>query len=146
MKDEILSHGCIIDIDFFNHIYVNPFDGENTSYFAYDICGRKPFNSIKKHIEEEIPRLLPNYLKECEKNSISLLRKFREDRRQKSELAVLPEWMTGTEIYDPSRIMRAVQYVWEQNVIRIWNDDILYGEDNNELQRKSDIKQIPSDK
>ena len=21
-------HGCIIDIDFFNHIYVNPFDGK----------------------------------------------------------------------------------------------------------------------
>ena len=139
-------HGCIIDIDFFNHIYVNPFDGKITSYFAYDICGRKPFNSLKKHIEEEIPRLLPNYLKECEKNSIPLLRKFREDRRQKSELAVLPEWMTGTEIYDPSRIMRAVQYVWEQNVIRIWNDAILYGEDNAGLQGKADIKQISFDK
>lgn len=35
------------------------------------------------------------------------------------------EHMTGTEMYDPSRIIRSLQYIWDKNVIRIWNDDIL---------------------
>lgn len=30
-------HGCIVDIDYFNHIYVNPFDGTITPYYADSI-------------------------------------------------------------------------------------------------------------
>ena len=48
-------HGCIVDIDFFNHIYLNPFDGTITPYsalsmdmkYAYKICeypSDDPFN------------------------------------------------------------------------------------------------------
>ena len=32
-----IIHGCIIDIDFFNHVYVNPLDLKVTPYFAYAI-------------------------------------------------------------------------------------------------------------
>lgn len=35
--------------------------------------------------------------------------------------------MSGTEIYKPSRIMNSIQYICEQNVIRIWEDKILGG-------------------
>jgi len=45
-----------------------------------------------------------------------------------NELATIPEWVLGTEIYKPSRIMRSIQYIWEQNVIRIWNDEVLHEE------------------
>jgi len=44
---------------------------------------------------------------------------------RKVEGAIIPDWIYGTEMYNPSRIMRAVQYVWKQNVIRIWNDEVL---------------------
>ena len=30
-------HGCIVDIDYYNHIYINPVDGKITPYFAYDM-------------------------------------------------------------------------------------------------------------
>jgi hypothetical protein len=139
-------HGCIVDMDFFNHIYVNPFDGKVTSYFAYDICGRQVFNSIYKHIEQQAPQFLLKYLQECEKKSIPLLGKFRDAKKQKTDIAVLPEWMTGTEIYEPSRAMRAVQYVWEQNVIRVWNDDVLNKEAGAKLQVQQERKQISNRK
>ena len=118
-------HGCIVDIDFYNHIYVNPFDGKITSYFAYDICGRITYNSFQQHLEHELPNLLNGYIEECKMNSIPLLQTVDSEMSLLPETALLPEWMYGTEMYDPSRIIRAVQYVWEQNVIRIWNDDLL---------------------
>ena len=43
-------HGCIIDIDFFNHVYVNPIDLKVTGYWASDI--------INKIIYPDIPSLL----------------------------------------------------------------------------------------
>ena len=43
---------------------------------------------------------------------------------KETKLPVIPEWVLGTQIYEPSRTMKAIQYVWEQNVIRIWNDDV----------------------
>ena len=27
-------HGCIVDIDYFNHIYLNPQDGKNNTIFC----------------------------------------------------------------------------------------------------------------
>ena len=43
-------HGCLVDIDFFDHIYVNPFDGTLTPYFATDI--------VKKIVYPDMPTLL----------------------------------------------------------------------------------------
>ena len=120
-----IIHGCIVDIDFFNHIYLNPFDGKITSYFAYDISSRQPFDSIQNHLRQKAPQLLLKYQQECKKHSIPLLGPLDNNKEQKVEVAVIPSWICGTEMYNPSRIMRAVQYVWEQNVIRIWNDEVL---------------------
>lgn len=120
-----IIHGCIVDIDFFNHIYLNPFDGKITSYFAYDISSRQTFDSIQDHLKQKTPQFLVKYQQGCKKHSISLLGVLDNNKDRKAERAIIPGWIYGTEMYNPSRIMRAVQYVWEQNVIRIWNDEVL---------------------
>lgn len=33
-------HGCIVDIDFFNHIYLNPYDGKISYYYATSIVDK----------------------------------------------------------------------------------------------------------
>lgn len=40
-------------------------------------------------------------------------------------LATVPELVLDTDMYDPSRIMRSVQYIFDQDVIRIWNDVVI---------------------
>lgn len=48
----------------------------------------------------------------------------------------------GTEIYKPSRIIRSIQYLFEKNVIRIWDDKILsldQSADDSTLQIMSSI-------
>lgn len=67
-----IIHGCIVDIDFFNHIYLNPFDGKITSYFAYDISSRQPFDSIQNHLSQKAPQLLLKYQQECKKTFYSI--------------------------------------------------------------------------
>lgn len=40
-------------------------------------------------------------------------------------LAIPPREVLDPEMYDPSKVMRSVQYVLDQGVIRVWNDDVL---------------------
>ncbi len=119
-------HGCIVDIGFFTHIYVNPYDGRMTPYFAWDITARKPFASVEKLLEKEEPQLLSSFHAQMQKHAIPLIGSKTDSDAMKIEEAVLPKWIYGTAMYEPSRIMKSIQYVWEQNVIRIWNDDVLY--------------------
>ena len=118
-------HGCIVDISFFSHLYVNPNDGKITPYWALNIRSRLPYNNFQSFLEDHEPELLHKYLIEKDHHSLPLLGAYtsKNDSIQKS--ATIPEWMYGTEIYQQSRIIKAIQYVLEQNVIRIWNDDLL---------------------
>lgn len=128
-----IIHGCIVDISFLSHIYVNPFDGQLTPYWALDILSRNTFDNIQMLIESKEPEMLNKFLLCYNENSIPLIGKNMMPAEKHEGLAVIPKWVFGTDIYNPSRMMRAVQYVWEQNVIRIWNDSLLE-EDENALQ------------
>ena len=120
-------HGCIVDISFLSHIYVNPFDGALTPYWALDITERIVYDNIQMLLEAKEKPLLRRFLIQCEKQSLPLIGTYMVSDSNIYEPVIIPRWMTGTEIYDPSRIMRSIQYVWEQDVIRIWNDEILDG-------------------
>ena len=118
-------HGCIVDISFLSHIYVNPYDGKMTPYWAWDITARRPFANVEKLLEKKEPRLLQQFYVENQKDELPLIGTKSSSKPVKYKQAALPTWVFGTEIYEPSRIMKAIQFVWEQNVIRIWNDDVL---------------------
>ncbi len=117
-------HGCIVDISFLSHIYLNPLDGKITTYWATDIMSRFTYGSLIELLEDkESENMVQKYYIECELNNIPLLSS--NTNKRKNNLVKIPKWMFGTDIYDPSRKMRSLQYIWEKGVIRIWNDDIL---------------------
>lgn len=118
-------HGCIVDISFFSHIYLNPLDGKITPYWAYDMTARKAYVNVKTLIEHTEPQLLKHFLIESKKNTIPLIGANTSNKDSNTGLATIPKWAVGTDIYEPSRIIRSIQYVWDQNIIRIWNDAIL---------------------
>lgn len=43
----------------------------------------------------------------------------------------MPQFVVGTEIYKASHIMRSIQYLIENDVIRIWKDEILCADTGN---------------
>ena len=132
-------HGCIVDISFFSHIYVNPFDGKLTAYWALDTLSRRPYDTIQLLLEHHEQPLLKRFKQEYKKNNLPLLESKLMTQKEETEknMISVPKWMFGNEIYEPSRLMRAIQYVWEQNVIRIWNDEIL--QDSDIYQHKQNL-------
>ena len=116
-------HGCIIDIDWFNHIYLNPFDGIVTAYWAADMTDKKVYRSVKALLSSECPELLESYTDEVHKGSVSILSGKEVSGGQ--ELAVVPEPLLDKSMYEPSRIMRSIQYLLDNGVVRVWNEDVL---------------------
>lgn len=146
VSDEVMAiggsgsiHGCIVDIDWFNHIYLNPFDGKVTPYFALNTTDKLVFKNVESLLSSSpFPPQLSNgesmlarYL-----STPSREKKFpilSRTSSKKWELAVVPQVVLDRSMYEPSRIMRSIQYIFDQNVLRIWNDAVLAIEDRGEF-------------
>jgi predicted MPP superfamily phosphohydrolase len=115
-------HGCIVDIDFFNHIYVNPEDGTVTPYFALSIVDKYIYPNVKALLLAQRKDLYDNYMKllDGESEGVKLLKG--EIQAGNIEIS---RFIPDTYMYRPSRIMKSLQYLTEVNVIRIWNDRII---------------------
>lgn len=109
-------HGCIIDIDYFNHVYINPVDMKITAYWASDIIHKKVFPTIPELLKEECPILYARYAKLLKENSKSL--PFLEKYENKS-LALLPQSYLDTDIYKVSREIKKMQKL-SSNILTAW--------------------------
>lgn len=131
-------HGSIVDIDFYNHIYLDPFDGYLMPYFAFDVTGRREFRSVQELLESSpIPALgsdgkplLSAYTKLLDAGGVSIL----EPTVKEDALAVVPmEILDERNIYAPSRVMKSIQYLLDKGVVRVWNDAVLSMPDRSTL-------------
>lgn len=126
-------HGCIVDIDFFNHIYVNPEDGTVTPYFASSIVDKYIYPNVKSLLLAQRKDLYDNYMKllDGESEGVKLLKD--ETKARSFEIST---FVPDTYMYRTSRIMKSLQYLTGVNVIRIWNDRII------EFQSKNKAKDL----
>lgn len=107
-------HGAIIDIDDFNHIYVNPNDLKITSYFALSIEEKIMFGSIQDLLTQCRPDLLPaynNYLTGDSKTEMVL--------KQNSDNSFVSKPYYSTDIYRNSNILKKMQRLYS-NILTIW--------------------------
>lgn len=99
-------HGAIVDIDFYNHIYVYP-NGKLIPYSAEDIINKEVYSNLSTLLEEQCPKLFLDYqtslVPKLFQNSISLKKTYLD-----------------TDIYSVSNKIRSMQYLKECNVIREW--------------------------
>lgn len=124
-------HGCIVDIDFNTHIYLNPFDGTVTAYYANDVSERLVYRDIASafHNDNVSKELLANgkfpLLNHAVESKRDALVKVPaiviDDSKNKIEL----DAMTGTDIYKPSYVLNGLQSILEHGVVRVWNESIL---------------------
>ena len=97
-------HGSIIDIDFNNHIYVNPFDLSMTDYWASDIINKIVYPSIPALLERNCPAIFDKYvkiLKGKSENPLAL--------KQQTKVAMLPQIYLDTDIYKASKEIKKMQ-------------------------------------
>ena len=118
-------HGSIVDIDFYNHIFLNPLDGSITPYYALDMIRKFSYPSLEKLLLEQAPELHENYIKALNDNGkADKLAIFRQGNLKNSEYSGAI-FVGDTSMYSLSRIMRSYQYLRENNLIRRWDDALI---------------------
>ncbi len=110
-------HGCIIDIDYYNHVYVNPVDMTVRSYWASDIINKTVYPTVSELLKAKCPELYINYLKLIEGENSNPLKM----RQTKNEVALFPQEYLETDIYKVSREVKKMQKL-NSNVLTIWYD------------------------
>ena len=110
-------HGCIVDIDYYSHVYVNPIDGTITGYWASDIINKLVYPTVPALLEVHCPRLFTAYerTKETKKN-LPIISGGIE-----SQLAFVPVVHLDTDIYRASRQIKKMQKLYS-NILTTWPD------------------------
>lgn len=112
-------HGSIIDIDFYNHIYVNPLDLSITGYWASDITNKIVYPSIPALLEKNCPAIFGEYVKLLKGDSENPL-----EPKQQLNVAILPQRYLDTDIYKASREIKKMQKL-HSNILSSWYENTL---------------------
>ncbi len=107
-------HGCIIDIDPFNHLYINPFDGTITPYFAYDTINKYVYKNLDVLLQERNPLLHKNLLTLSASNSLI--------KQTKTKIRGNKKYFPDTDMYTFSALIKSFQYLKNYNIVRVWSD------------------------
>ena len=116
-------HGCIVDIDFFNHVYLNPFDGTLTFYCAEDTMSRITYPTLNLLVENNPSNsfVLDNMKKQIKTGIVKngLVISF-DGIVQKGGA-----YSKGSYIYKISAKAKRIQSLFDGNVIQIWDDSLI---------------------
>lgn len=132
-------HGSIVDIDFYNHIFLNPEDASIAPYFAWSIDDKYFYPNVKELLLAQRKDLYDNYIKLLDGENEGIQPLKGEIKARGFEMS---RFIPDTDMYRPSRVMRSLQYLTEVNVIRIWNDHIM----DFQIQINNKAKDLRADK
>lgn len=126
-------HGCIVDLDFYNHLFLNPFDGTTTPYHALSKEEKYIYRSVDNLIAAKRPEMLEEYRK---KKKLDLLEDVKEHRErncmiEKNNLTVqIPEYRfesvkngqeayfcTDSYMYYLSDFFKRLQPIYDNHVV-----------------------------
>jgi len=124
-------HGCIIDIDFYNHIMLNPNDGTMTYYTSPIFGDIKTYGSMLELLSDNNKFLEQEY-----KKQVDLLGESSNNVLFKNQTNVT-ETLVHVDIknsaYTISNQMNQLQRLFDKKILRDWNDVLLM---------KTDVKSI----
>jgi predicted MPP superfamily phosphohydrolase len=127
-------HGSIVDIDFYNHLFLNPFDGQMTPYFAYSMTSKYVYKNIDSLLFHNCKKLYSQYSIQINteegKRYLALL------NDTSSVISSESNYVSDTRMYSFSRIIKNLQYITNIKVIRSWNEEII---DNKSLLQPEQV-------
>lgn len=119
-------HGCIVDIDYYNHIYLNPFDGSITPYYARSIYQKHVYQNVESLLTEQRPDLLPDYKRTITNSSLMLLADPNNSLvLTSSEKNNFSEIVYDTSMYGVSNKLRPLQHIYDFKMVTVWYDSFL---------------------
>ncbi len=127
-------HGCIIDIDYSNHIYLNPYDGSIALYSAPSMYMKYVYKNVPSLIATQRPEMLPAFNRaidhSSDKESTALVL---ADAKEKRMLSILEQHeidtynvpVTDASMYNLSNRMKQLQEIYDHRLVVVWYDNIL---------------------
>ena len=112
-------HGSIIDIDFYNHIFVNPLDFSVIGYWASDIINKIVYPSIPALLEKNCPKIYSEYVELLDGSKENLLA-----LKQQTNIALLSHVYLDTDIYKASREIKKMQKL-SLNILSSWYENTI---------------------
>ena len=114
-------HGTIIDIDFYNHIFLNPNDMKITFYYAEDIIQKQIYPDFQSLLKENCPELYDSYkkLSATPTTSLQLL-----SQKAMTYGNTKKAYYFETDIYEISRILCKAQRL-SSNILTLWDEDLI---------------------
>ena len=134
-------HGAIVDIDYFNHLYINPTDSSVSPYYATDIIRKYFYPNLISLLKAKKKSSYNKYVKQINNHEFNNLLIIYKDNR----IVKKPKLEKSTEMYKASRLIKSMQFLSSHRIIRNWNDDILHfdeGEKLNEAVKEIEMKEI----
>ena len=116
-------HGCIVDIDFSNHVYVDPVNGHVTAYWAENMVDKKVYPSALALIEQQCPGLYANYCQLLENNGAAL------SALRNEEISLQGVTYLNTDMYKASRELKKMQRL-QSNILSTWYEPESNSKDN----------------
>ena len=119
-------HGCIIDFDFYNHVFVNPIDGSLTPYYATSMTYKSvysDFTELKSHLSGEkfmTEKVSERALTKSKRFAVSELNQYISKNEE-----MLDSIVYDTTIYKYSGIVKSIQYIIDKHIVRVWRDEFL---------------------
>lgn len=113
-------HGLIVDIDFFNHVGVDPVSGDVTFYYSPNFGIIQSYSDMGTLLENHAPALYPAYK---QLSSISPVPYYSQDATVEGELVSVERG--GKSFYGASRHMSSFQRLFSCNILRVWDENVL---------------------
>ena len=144
-------HGCIIDIDFLNHLYLNPYDGTLVPYSADSMFDKDVYKNTPSLISAKRPEMLEAFTQACTTdNEVTALLVSANDVTHAlvDQSGVIDKDFVkvySTDMYAISRRLKPLQSVYDKKLIQVWYDSILQ-EDIKQFENKYLLpspKQVP---
>lgn len=137
-------HGFIIDLDFYNHIMVNPFDGKLTYYYSPVFGQAQEYPSLKKLLinmkkdiksndyttEKEYLREINRLDKAIHELRIAEQKRLGDGTDNQLESAKQPVQAVNVghgSMYDYSRRMYQIQRLFDCSILREWDSSLIEG-------------------
>lgn len=125
-------------------MYLNPYDGKLTPYYAEDMTHKLVFENTEEllassPIPPQLPDGTPTFLRYSSLSKDGRLHLLTSNFNKKCVLSTPPQILLDTLMYKPSRIMKSIQYIYDKNVVRIWDDSVLTIDKTLESQKLLDV-------
>lgn len=109
-------HGAIVDIDFYNHIYVNPIDMSITAYFAGDMIKKVVYSNFDDMIKEVGGSISVNYLSKGRNEVVKSLIEKHINSNEKRQVYL------NTDIYGVSKELSKIKKL-NSKILSVWYEE-----------------------